>query len=156
MKLPYREGTWFGVPLRQGGFAVGLVARATAKGRVILCYFFGPRRTAVPALSELERLKPSDAIWVARVGDLALIRGQWPIIGQTESWKRCEWPLPAFVRRDPLSGKAWRVFHSDTDPSLIDREEPETYESSLENDGVYGAGAVELVLTKLLTQETLQ
>jgi hypothetical protein len=152
MKLPYREGTWFAVPLRQGGFAVGLVARATAKGKVVLCYFFGPRHRAVPLLGELGPLKPSDAIRVVRVGDLSLIRGEWPIIGQTALWKRSDWPMPPFVRRSELSGKAWRVHHSDTDPNLIDREEPEPYDSTLETDALFGAGAAELVLTKLLAQ----
>ena len=150
MKLPYCEGTWFAVPLRHGGFAVGVVARATIKGKVILCYFYGQRRAVVPALGEVERLKPNDAIRVIRVGDLGLICGEWPIIGQAASWKRSDWPMPVFVRRSPLSRKAWRVYHSDSDPNLIDREEPEPYESTLEDDGVFGAGAAELVLTKAL------
>ena len=150
MKLPYREGTWFGVPLQEGGFAVGVVARATAKGKVILCYFFGPRRIAVPVLDDIERLEPSDAVRVLRVGDLGLIRGEWPIIGQTTSWKRSDWPMPPFVRRDPLSRRAWRVYHSDTDPNLIDREEPEPYESALEVEGLSGSVAAETKLTKML------
>jgi len=150
VKLPYGEGTWFAVPLRQGGCAVGVVARATAKGKVILCYFFGPRRTDLPTLAEVERLKPADAVRVVRVGDLSLFRGEWPIIGQTASWKRSEWPMPPFVCRDPLSRKVWRVYYSDTNPGAIDREESEQYESALEDDGLFGAGAAELVLTKLL------
>lgn len=149
--LNYHEGTWFGVPLRQGGFAVGLVARATTQGKVILCYFFGPRRQAVPALSEVERLKPSDAIRVLRVGDLSLIRAEWPIIGIASSWKRLDWPIPPFVRRDDLSRKAWRVHYSDFDPNAIDHEEPEKYESVLERDGLFGSGAAELMLTKELS-----
>lgn len=151
MKLPYCEGTWFAVPLRQGGFAVGVVARATARGKVILCYFFGPRRTAVPVLVEVERLRPGDAVRAVRVGDLSLLRGDWPIIGQTASWKRSEWPMPPFVRRDPLSRKAWRVYYSDTNPGARDREEPEQYKSALEDDGLFGSGAAELMLTRLLT-----
>jgi hypothetical protein len=63
--------------------------------------------------------------------------------------------MPTFVRRDPLSRKAWRVYHSDTDPNLIDREEPEQYESPLEDDGLFGSGAAELVLTKLLSDPPL-
>ncbi|MCC6677040.1 MAG: immunity 26/phosphotriesterase HocA family protein [Phycisphaerales bacterium] len=151
MKLSYREGTWFAVPLRQGGFAVGVVARATTEGEVILCYFFGPRRTAVPALDEVERLNPNDAIQVVRVGDLSLIRGEWPIIGKTALWQRSDWPMPSFVRRDDLSRKAWRVQYSDVNPNSIDHEEREQYESTLNCDAVLGSGAAELVLTKLLT-----
>lgn len=150
MKLPYCEGTWFGVPLRQGGFAVGVVARATTEGKVILCYFFGPRLTVVPELAELDRLRPHEAVRVVRVGDLSLIRGEWPIIGKTISWKRSDWPMPPFVRRSELSRKAWRVQYSDADPNAIDHEEPEQYESTLERDAVLGSGAAELVLTKVL------
>lgn len=153
MRLPYREGTWFSIPLRRGGLAVGVVARTTSKGKVILCYFFGPRRAAVPTSAELERLKPTDAVRVVLVGDLSLIRGTWPIIGQTTSWKRLDWPMPEFVRRNPLSHKAWRVYRSDTDPSFIEKEEPEAYESPLESDALYGAGAAELLLTNLLEQD---
>ncbi len=132
MKLSYREGTWFAVPLRQGGFAVGLVARATGKGKVILCYFFGPRGISLPTLADVEQLTQREAIRVLRAGDLSLIRHEWPIIGESMTWKRSAWPMPPFVRRDLLTRKAWRVYHSDTDPNLMDREEPERYESTLE------------------------
>jgi hypothetical protein len=43
MKLPYSEGSVFVVPLRKGGCARGVIARASRRGRVILGYFFGPR-----------------------------------------------------------------------------------------------------------------
>ncbi len=151
MKLPYREGTWFAVPLRTGGYAVGLVSRATINGKVIFCYFFGPRRTSVPTLSDVENFKAISAVKLARVGDLALIRREWPIVGHSTLWKRSDWPMPPFVRRSELSGKAWRVHHSNSDPTAIDREEPEPYESTLERDSVFGAGAMELVLTNLLS-----
>lgn len=156
MKLPYREGTWFALPLRQGGYAVGLVARSTTKGKVILCYFFGPRLKLVPILGDIEQLKPGDAIRVVQVGDLGLIRGQWPVIGQATMWNRSEWPMPQFVRRCPLSRRAWRVFRSDTDPAVVESEEPEPYESTLESDGLHGAGSAEILLTKLLNDDVPQ
>jgi hypothetical protein len=77
-RLPYREGTWFAVPLRTSGFAVGMVARATPTGKVILCYLFGPRRDRVPTLTEPGTLLPSDAVRVLRLGDLSLVRGKRP------------------------------------------------------------------------------
>ena len=92
MKLPYREGTWFGIPLRVEGFGVGLIARSTPSGKVILSYLFGPRRNSVPTLAEVEHLQPKDAVRVLRVGDLSLLTGSWPIIGQAPSWKRADWP----------------------------------------------------------------
>lgn len=154
MKLPYREGTWFAVPLRDGGFAVGVVARATAKGKVILCYFFGPRRASVPKLTEVESLQRSNAVRAWRVGDLSLVEGDWPIIGQSESWRRSDWPMPVFIRRDPLRPKAWRVYYSDDDPSKLAGEEPESVERrDIEENGLFGAAAAEIRLTSILAQK---
>jgi hypothetical protein len=150
MNLPYNEGTWFSVPLRNGSFTIGVVARTTNEGKVILCYFFGPARPYIPKYDEIKSLKPSNAICVVRVGDLSLLKGEWPIISHSTSWKRSDWVMPPFVRRDDLSHKAWRVCYSDINPNLIDHEESEPYESTLERDAVLGAGAAELVLTKLL------
>ena len=151
-KLPYSEGTWFAIPLRNGGFGVGVVARATRKGRVILAYFFGPRRDAVPSLSELEHLTPDKAICAICVGDLGLITGTWPIVGNLKSWDRSLWPMPVFVRRDPISRKAWKVYYSDTDPNLPVSEVRTSYDdTSLRKDSLYGAGAAEIELTELLS-----
>ena len=98
----------------------------------------------------MERFKPNDAIRVVRIGDLSLIRNEWPIIGEGQLWKRSDWPMPPFIRRDDLSGKAWRVHYSDEYPNAIEYEKPQQYESKLEREAVLGAGPAELVLTKLL------
>jgi hypothetical protein len=151
MKLPYAEGSWFAVPLERGGFGLGLVARSTAKGCVIFCYFFGPKRTKVPALAEVKHLKPADALRRWRVGDLGLIEGDWPIIGKYPHWRRAEWRMPPFVRTDDLSRKSWRIHYDDLDPNVQIRREPEAYGTTLlEGDGVMGSGAVELVLSDIL------
>jgi hypothetical protein len=151
VKLPYHEGTFFAMPLRNGDFTVGLVARATTKGKVILSYFFGPRRNCIPALSAIEHLRPADSVRAIIVGDLGLIQGKWPVIGQCAHWKRQEWPMPVFLREEPLSGRRWRVYYSDTDPNHVLREEPlAANDAGLEPDGLYGSGAAELLLTELL------
>jgi hypothetical protein len=151
MKLPYHEGTWFAIPLRQGGFAIGLIARATARGKVILCYFFGPKRATVPSLADVENLMPKDALRILQVGDLGLVKGLWPIIGFSTSWRRSDWPIPPFIRREPFSGRAWKVLYSDTDPNKVINEEPISSETSdIETDSLFGGGAAELLLTKLL------
>jgi hypothetical protein len=48
-KINYKEGTWFAVPLHQGGYGGGVVARA--KRTCILAYLFGPRRESIPKLA---------------------------------------------------------------------------------------------------------
>ena len=157
MKLAYKEGTWFAVPLRSDGFALGVVARATKKGRVLLGYFFGPCRHSIPHVSELSSLCPDEAVLVVRFGDLALINKEWPIIGSSTPWNRRCWQMPSFIRTDDMSGRAWEVTYSDDDPSRVVTETLITNGASdLKRDAVLGAGAVEIVLTReLACQATL-
>jgi|SRR5450755_166462 hypothetical protein len=151
MKVNYSEGTWFAVPLRNGGFALGVVARATRQGGVVLAYLFGPRRETIPAMGEVAGLQPSHAVKIARVGDLNLIRGKWPIIGEDGSWHRGSWGVPKFVRSDELSHRAWAVEYADDDPNKVVSETPVPFGASgLARDSVLGAGAAEIALTKLL------
>lgn len=150
-KLPYREGTWFAVPLEGGGFGVGVVARAAPRGRIILAYFFGPKCGTVPTLAQIEELKAQDAILAIRVSDLGLIRGTWPVVGQAGSWQRSAWPMPLFVRRE--GRRAWLVYYADDNPNRRVAEEPGPLQASdLRSDSLFGFGAAEVVLTKALTQ----
>jgi hypothetical protein len=72
-RISYQEGTWFGVPLRHGGFGIGVVARKAPKGGTILAYLFGPKRIAVPTLADVVPLTAADAVKCLRMGDLGLI-----------------------------------------------------------------------------------
>src|SRR6266705_1440571 len=103
----YPEGTVFAVPLRGGGYAVGLVARVGRRGTT-LGYFFGPRREKVPVLSEVAELNPEAALLVELFGDLGLMEGHWPIIGLASSFDRRRWPLPPFGRIEEFTGRAFR------------------------------------------------
>ncbi len=150
-RLSYREGSCFVVPLRQGGYATGVVARMAPNGRIVLAYLFGPKRDAVPLLADVARLQPKEAVKCLRIGDLGLINGEWPILGDLLHWDKQTWSMPSFARRDTLSRRAWRSVYSDSDPSKLEQEEPMPYDADdLERDALYGAGAVELMMTKLL------
>jgi len=152
MKLPYREGSVFLVPLRDGGHGRGVVARAAPKGRGLFGYFFGPRLTSTDSVPS-EDLSPSKAILRVRFGDLGLISGQWQICGSVPRWDRSEWSMPGFVRKDPLGKrKPALVIYSDTDPLRIEVERQVYDNSGLESDSAYGYGAVEIALTKLLKE----
>lgn len=154
-KLPYQEGDWFAVPLRSDGYAVGVVARITKSyAGGIVGYFFGPKRDAIPSLDEMKLLRPEQALWKYNFGDLSLLEGKWPIIGKLPDWERSEWPVPLFVRHDSLSGNAWVVEYDDDDPDQIISEMPVNFEDvrDLPRAGSAGAGAVEIVLTKLLDE----
>lgn len=149
-KLPYAEGSVVLVPLRKGGVARGVIARAGPKGKALLGYFFGPYLT-VAGDAQTDDLQPADALLRARFGDLGLINGEWQVIGVISNWNRAEWPMPDFVRRDPLGVLRPRlVRRSDIDPLLVEAEYVIDDDTGLEPDAAYGYGAVEIELTKRL------
>jgi len=152
MKLPYSEGTWFAVPLQDKSLGAGVVARSSPRGKIVLAYFFGPKRHALPCLADVVMLMPEDAVYVGRVGDLGLINGSWPIIGRPSKWDRSIWSVPQFIRRDDLGRKAWKVYYSDQDPNLVVREERVSYDNKeFDEDAVLGSVAAEVVLSRLLS-----
>ena len=150
-KVKYREGDWFAVPLEGGGYAVGLIARANPGG-VLLGYFFGPRRSEVPALGDVAGLQSGDAVLIRKFGHLGIVQGKWPLLGRVDDWDRRDWPTPVFIRYEELTGRSFRVFYNDDDPNEVLREEqvaPGTAEQA-PKDGLMGAGFAEAALTQLL------
>ncbi len=148
-KVPYSEGTWFAVPLQNGGYAIGTVARLDGDG-VTFGYFFGPKKASVPSESEVARLQCRDAVWTGQFGDLGLLEGRWPIIWHDPSWNRDEWPLPPFVRVDVISGQASKaVYSDDLDFEYEEPCDPELA-SQYPKDALSGDVAVEIRLTRLL------
>lgn len=94
-ELPYKEGDWFAVPLRDGGYALGLAARMDGRGSV-LGYFFGPRRRQIPTPEDTRGLSAAGAILAQMFGDPGLVNGRWPLLPRTTDWDRDAWPMPVF------------------------------------------------------------
>ena len=153
-KLSYKEGDWFAVPLGPNEYALGVVARMNGRGG-ILGYFFGPKFEVVPPLETTEGLTVKGAIFVSKFGDLGFLEGTWKVIGRHGVWRREEWPIPAFVRTDVISGKHRKVVYPEDDFSTETQLIPidPVAAEKLPEDGTFGAGAVELRLTKLLSIE---
>ena len=156
MSTSYSEGNWFAVPLINGGYAVGLIARMK-KGRSsksFLGYFFGPKREKLPSAADIKKYNKANALLVARVGDLGLQKGTWPVILNDEHWDRGSWPMPYFVRTDVISGEKLKVVYDENDPGRIVSEVPITnvIGDFVEGykDGLSGSGAIEHLLTHLL------
>ena len=107
----------------------------------------------MPSLSHVKTLRPQNALLVCQFGDLSLVDGIWPIVGTLPSWSRNEWPVPAFSRTNALNRSITKVIYSDDDIDRILSEQPVSPDeaASMPRDGLFGAGAVEIVLTKLLT-----
>lgn len=151
MKLqPYREGSWFAIPLGNGGYATGLVARLSPQGKVMLAYLFGPTHWTRPTLADVQELTPADALKVIRTGDVAVANGRWPVIGNMLDFRREEWPVPMFIRRADALKRAWQATYAD-DPAKPEREVSVPYETQgLESDSLFGYGSTELLMSKLL------
>jgi hypothetical protein len=152
-KVRLAEGDHFAVPLREQGYANGVIARLSPKGGVVLAYFFGPRTVTLPDESLARAARPEDAVMVARVGDLGLYRGEWPIIYRHSAWDREKWPMPRFVRRDAVSGDLRLIDYDDNDPATeigLQIGQPEDARS-FPDSALLGAGFVEITLTQLLS-----
>jgi hypothetical protein len=144
------EGDWFAVPLRTDGFAVGVVARA-GRGGVLLGYFFGPRRQAQPGIDDVSHLRAEQAVLVGRFGHLGLTEGTWPLLGRARGWDRSTWPTPVFVRHDEMTGRTLHVRYDDSASRLISETPVSPGPADpAPQDGLMGAGFVEIRLTRLL------
>lgn len=149
----YSEGTWFGVPLGDDQYGLGVVARSNQKVGVILAYFFSPIFTSLPPMTNLPFLTSDDSIMVIHVGDLGLVNGEWPVIGKLKHWDRKQWPTPSFVRREPVSNRCWKVVYSDDDPNMIISETliSEVEARKYDLDALAGYKSAEHALAKRLT-----
>lgn len=150
MTVTHLEGAAFLVPLRDGGFARGVVARSAPGGRILLGYFFGPRLPTVEA-ADFNGLKAANSILSLRFGDLALLKGIWPVLGSMPNWNKEGWPMLRALRRDPLGMRhPLLVAYDDHDPSKVIAEHPTAALSDLPTDALAGYAFVEAKLSKLL------
>lgn len=151
-RLPYQEGDWFAVPLRDGGYALGLVARMDGEGRVF-GYFFGPRRDRLPTDEDTAGLTSKQALLICKFGDLGLIRGEWPIIVSTSNWDPNRWPFAQLSRIAVDDSWATLVEYDEASFQRL-REMPVSVEEARQHpeDGLSGYGAIEIRLTKLLAE----
>lgn len=150
--VTYAEGDWFAIPLQDSRYALGLVGRCTARGPALLAYCFGPALSDVPKSCDLRlsSLRPADAIKVARVADLYLRSGRWPIVEHQPDFDRGRWSFPSFVRVEPISGRSWLVLYSDRNPGKVVSETQASVGTVGERDMAFGAGAFEVEISKLL------
>lgn len=151
VKLPYHEGTWFGVPLEDKSFAVGIVARMHRSGKVLFGYFFGPRLPSLPKASQLKTLRPKDAVLRCQFGDLGLIRNWWPIICHQEDFSREDWPMPKFVRQDETRTELVEYRDDDLQTEVRCERVAASVASGFPEDALYGYEAVQIRLHNILS-----
>ena len=148
----YEHGSIFFVPLRDGGFARGIVARFDGRG-LVFGYFFGPRLSTVPRELDQTKLFAKDAILVGQFGDIGLRNGEWPLVAKLEDWNSESWPMPLFTshaeREDQVILTEYDEYTLDT-KKVMTKLRTEVDAAMLPIDRVMGYGSVEVKLTTLL------
>ena len=149
-KLPYCDGTWFAVPLFQGGYAIGRIVRHTGQG-TLLAYCFAPKHDLIPSLEDVDHLTARDSFKTMLLSDLHIVEGKWPLIGESSTWRREEWPMPRFILRDDIVNAAFIVTYAD-DHLLqeLPRERVPYDTLGYDSSCQYGAAAAENDLSKAL------
>jgi hypothetical protein len=155
-RIHYSEGQWFAIPLKKGGYAIGIITRGEYKTKGGLGYFFGPKYNDIPSGEETFLKNSNNAIFIGIFGDLGIIRGEWPLIENGKPFIRKDWPVPLFHRISPLQPEVAYVVEYAQESFVMYRPIRErvvqvTKEvTSMPKDSVYGYGAVEIKLTRLL------
>lgn len=143
----YSEGTVFNVPLKGGGYARGVIAREARD--ILFGYFFGPRLPDEEF--EIRGFRPEVAVLTTRFSPFGLISGEWKVIGQIQEWNRELWPLPDFVRYDPLGMRKPRLIrYSEADLAHSEVLGIVEEDVSLSINSLSSSGAVEIKLAKIL------
>jgi hypothetical protein len=94
---------------------------------------------------------PETSLLSGLFGDLAIVRGDWPILGQLPSWDRKDWPLPRLSTK--LANGSFRLTRYDEDTLEAINEkitQDERLALRLPEDGVMGYKYVELMLSSLI------
>ena len=150
--LSYSEGDCISIPLREGGYARGVIARMSGNG-IIFGYFFGPFIAKENDLIVDESLVPGLEIIKGQFGDLGLLEREWKVIGHLKGWSREKWSMPKFLRWE--EGETAGVLCTYDEESLDIVSEQSISISDIDvtqypRDRLMGYGSVEIKLTKLL------
>ncbi|MDR1142110.1 MAG: immunity 26/phosphotriesterase HocA family protein [Planctomycetaceae bacterium] len=146
-KINYSEGDCFVLPLENGGYARGVIARLNGKG-IVLSYFFLPKYRNIEEAVIDEYLIPNNSIYIQRHGDLGLIKSHWKIIGKIKSWCHDNWPIPTFGQADSIR-KQWGElrYYSDDLQTCRGEKVPVENIQNLPSDGLAGYGYMERALS---------
>jgi hypothetical protein len=145
-KINYVEGDCFLVPLENGGYVRGVVARCN--GSIIhkvFSFFFLPKYEHIADAVVDNYLTPVNSLYVHFHTDLGLLDNRWKIIGKISPWIRENWALPVFGFTDLTLGKWGELRYYDEKTLQMCRQERVSIEKviNLPNDGGAGDGYIE-------------
>jgi Immunity protein 26 len=149
----FPEGTFFSVPLEDGRFAVGIIARRSPKkGKYSghFGYYWGPYKDINSCIAELKKLTADNALIRFNCGGLYLHSGRWKVLGQKQPWFRSEWPFPDFYQNAPGTNVYHRVRYDEDDIHRAIFHERISDSQGLDEDGVSGALFAEIHLSRAM------
>jgi hypothetical protein len=147
-KIIPKEGDVFAVPLMQGGYGMGLIAREHKK--ITLGYFFATIYESLPMEVDFTDINKCEVALIGKFSSMSIEKGEWPVLESIDNFNRSEWPIPMLKMQHPLTEKYYAVIYDDTlineERYLIDEKEAE----KLFNHGLYGDIALQNKLSKIL------
>jgi Immunity protein 26 len=146
--INYKAGSIIVIPLKNGKFAAGLIARRYRSS--LLGYFFNQMFDSIPVIDELE-IRKENVIFIKIFGYLGLKLGEWYVIGDMPNFSKDEWRIPAFKHTSAMDGTFYCINYNDRLDEVSRYKISKEEAKNLPDDGLAGHGAVEISLTKRLT-----
>jgi hypothetical protein len=144
-KINYSEGDCFLVPLKNGGYARGVVARLNGKGKVC-SFFFLPRYEHITDAIIDDYLTPANSLYVSFHSDSGfIVDNRWKVFGKISPWVRDDWHLPVFGFTNTLLDERGELRYYDDKTLEKINEETVSVEkvANLPEDGAAGSGYIE-------------
>lgn len=146
----YSEGSLIAIPLRDKGYGLGLIARK--QENIALGYFFKYKSEKIPKEIDPSIISKKNSILIRKFGSLGIDNGSWKIIGQLKEWAKNDWGIPKFKMIDPLTEEAICIEYNDHLQEVTRSKISKENSKSLYDSSTAGYGAIEIILTKLLSQ----
>lgn len=149
-KEKYKPGDLFLVPLRSGGFGIGIIVRINKS--VILGFFWKKKFDTHPENINMSELEKSNVFWIKQFGSAGLDTGSWKTVGHYPSFNQKEWEVPRFLRKISPFGK-YVILYNDDLEEIECMKADDSFIEDLPIDGVAGYGSIEISLSEYLQQK---
>ena len=147
------EGGWYGIPLMNQQYALGLIARYNKSSSFTLGYFFGPAYDKIPDCSYTKKHQANSAVLIKEVAHVGILYGTWPFICMAENFNYADWPIPKFAYIDETEKPGYgyiREYVADCIIFIKQSRVPIKELEGLPSDGLAGHIALEISLTQAL------
>jgi hypothetical protein len=148
MKKNSLVGKLFVVPLKNGGYSVGLVARQ--EKNILLGYFFDTYFLEQPSKIESFVVDKNNVCLICLFGILGLKNNEWTVIGDLSNWDKNEWSVPIFKQKDLLLDIYYAITYDDDLNEVSRVKISKENAKTLFKSGIHGSGVVESILSDKL------